>query len=159
EPHRRLPQEMVLGIGGMRALRAMGIEATVFHMNEGHAFLVAVERIRQLRQHRQLTLEEARLVARAGFIFTTHTPVAAGSDYFDAGLVYDLLQPYLAEVGIGFERFMDLGRGQPGVPREPLCMTYVGLRMADHVVGVSSLHAAVDRRLLRVACPGRPHTP
>jgi starch phosphorylase len=156
EPGRRLPQEMVLGIGGMRALRAMGIEATVFHMNEGHAFLVALERIRQLRQLRQLTLEEARLVARAGFIFTTHTPVAAGSDYFDPGLVYDLLNPYLAEVGIGFERFMDLGRERPGDPREPLCTTYVGLRMADHAVGVSRLHGAVSRRLWKDAWPDVP---
>ncbi|HXM53959.1 MAG TPA: alpha-glucan family phosphorylase, partial [Candidatus Dormibacteraeota bacterium] len=95
EPARRLPQEIVLGIGGMRALRAMGIEATVFHMNEGHGFLVAVERIRELRQRRQLTLEEARLMARAGILFTTHTPVAAGSDYFDSGLVRELLAPYL----------------------------------------------------------------
>jgi starch phosphorylase len=158
EPGRRLPQEMVLGIGGLRALRAMGVEATVFHMNEGHAFLVALERIRQLRQLRQLTLEEARLVARAGFIFTTHTPVAAGSDYFDAGLVYDLLQPYLNEVGIGFERFMDLGRERPGDPREPLCTTYVGLRMADHAVGVSRLHGAVSRRLWKDAWPGLPES-
>jgi glycogen phosphorylase len=156
EPERRLPQEMLLGIGGMRALAAMGIEATVFHMNEGHGFLVPVERIRQLRQSRQLTLEEARLVARAGFIFTTHTPVAAGSDYFGAGLVYDLLNPYLAEVGIGFERFMDLGREQPGDPREPLCTTYVGLRMADRAVGVSRLHGAVSRRLWKEAWPGLP---
>jgi starch phosphorylase len=158
EPHRRLPQEMVLGIGGMRALRAMGIEATVFHMNEGHAFLVALERIRELRQLRQLTLEEARLVARAGFIFTTHTPVAAGSDYFDAGLVYDLLNPYLSEVGIGFERFMDLGRERPSDPREPLCTTYVGLRMADHAVGVSRLHGAVSRRLWKDAWPELPES-
>jgi starch phosphorylase len=156
EPQRRLPQEMVLGIGGMRALQAMGIDATVFHMNEGHGFLVAVERIRQLRQQRQLTLEEARLVARAGVIFTTHTPVAAGSDYFDGGLVYDLLNPYLSEVGIGFERFMDLGRERPGDPREPLCTTYVGLRMADHAVGVSRLHGAVSRRLWKDAWPGLP---
>jgi glycogen phosphorylase len=156
EPQRRLPQEMVLGIGGMRALQAMGIEATVFHMNEGHGFLVAVERIRQLRQQRQLTLEEARLVARAGVIFTTHTPVAAGSDYFDGGLVYDLLNPYLSEVGIGVERFMDLGRERPGDPREPLCTTYVGLRMADHAVGVSRLHGAVSRRLWKDAWPGLP---
>ncbi len=156
EPARRLPQEMVLGIGGMRALRAMGIEATVFHMNEGHGFLVAIERIRELRSRRQLTLEEARLMARAGFIFTTHTPVAAGSDHFEPGLVYDLLHPYLDEVGIAFDRFMDLGRKQPGDPRELLCTTYVGLRMADHAVGVSRLHGAVSRRLWRDAWPGLP---
>jgi starch phosphorylase len=156
EPGRRLPQEIVLGIGGMRALRAMGIEATVFHMNEGHGFLLAMERIRELRLRRQLTLEEARLIARAGFVFTTHTPVAAGSDYFEPGLVHDLLHPYLAEIGLSFERFMDLGRRTPGDARELLCTTYVGLRMADHAVGVSRLHGAVSRRLWKDAWPGLP---
>ena len=156
EPSRRLPQEIVLGIGGMRALRAMGIEATVFHMNEGHGFLLAIERIRELRRRRQLTLEEARLIARAGFVFTTHTPVAAGSDYFEPALVHDLLNPYLAEVGLSFERFMDLGRRTPGDRTEHLCTTYVGLRMADHAVGVSRLHGAVSRRLWKDAWPGLP---
>jgi starch phosphorylase len=158
EPDRRLRQEIVLGIGGMRALRAMGLEATVFHMNEGHGFLLAIERMRELRRRRQLTLEEARLVARAGFVFTTHTPVAAGSDYFDPGLVHDLLNPYLSEVGIGFDRFMDLGRRTPGDPREPLCTTFVGLRMSDNAVGVSRLHGAVSRRLWRDAWPGLPES-
>lgn len=158
EPERRLPQEIVLGIGGMRALRAAGFQANVFHMNEGHAFLVAIERMRELRLGRQVTLEEARLVARAGFVFTTHTPVAAGSDYFEPGLVYELLGPYLAEVGLSFERFMDLGRTSPGDPRERLCTTYVGLRMADRSVGVSRLHGAVSRRLWRDAWPGLPET-
>lgn len=156
EPDRRLRQEIVLGIGGVRALRAMGIEATVFHMNEGHGFLVAAERIRELRRRRQLTLEEARLMARAGILFTTHTPVAAGSDYFDAALVYEVLGPYLQEVGIPFERFMDLGRRQAGDPREPLCTTYVGLRMADHSVGVSRLHGSVSRKLWKDAWPTVP---
>jgi glycogen phosphorylase len=156
EPARRLPQEIVLGIGGMRALRAMGIEATVFHMNEGHGFLLAIERIRELRRRRQLTLEEARLIGRAGFVFTTHTPVAAGSDYFESSLVRDLLSPYLAEVGLGFERFMDLGRRTPGDTRELLCTTYVGLRMADRAVGVSRLHGAVSRRLWKDAWPDLP---
>ena len=156
EPARRLPQEIVLGIGGMRALRAMGIDATVFHMNEGHGFLLAVERIRELRQRRQLTLEEARLIARAGFVFTTHTPVAAGSDYFEPALVRELLQPYLTGVGLSFERFMDLGRRTPGDTRELLCTTYVGLRMADRAVGVSRLHGAVSRRLWKDAWPGLP---
>src|SRR5438309_3658630 len=158
EPDRRLRQEIVLGIGGMRALRAMGVEANVFHMNEGHGFLVAIERMRELRRSRQITLEEARLVARAGFVFTTHTPVAAGSDYFEPGLVYELLNPYLFEVGIGFDRFMDLGRKSPGDPREMLCTTYVGLRMADRAVGVSRLHGAVSRRLWKDAWPGLPES-
>src|SRR5205807_1631472 len=131
EPDKRLRQEIVLGIGGVRALRAMGLGANVFHLNEGHSFLCAVELIRELRASRQMTLEEARLVARAGIGFTTHTPIAAGSDYFEPGLVWDLLGPYLASVGISFDRFMDLGRQRPGDPRERLCTTYAALRLAD----------------------------
>ena len=154
EPDRRLRQEIVLGIGGVRALRALGMVATVFHLNEGHSMLVGIERIRELRRSRQLTLEEARLVARAGIVFTTHTPIAAGSDYFDAGLVWDLLGPYLADTGISFDRFMDLGREKPGDPRGMLCSTYLALRMADHSVGVSRLHGTISRRLWKEAWPG-----
>ena len=154
EPDRRLRQEIVLGIGGMRALKALGIAATVFHMNEGHSMLVGVERIRELRNERQLTFEEARLVARAGIVFTTHTPIAAGSDYFEPGLVWDLLGPYLSQTGLSFERFMDLGREKPGDPRAPLVSTYLALRLSDVSVGVSRLHGAVSRRLWREAWPG-----
>jgi len=156
EPDRRLRQEIVLGIGGVRAVRALGMTAAVFHLNEGHSFLCAIERIRELRSSRQMTLEEARLVARAGIVFTTHTPVAAGSDYFDPGLVWDLLNPYLNEVGISFDRFMDLGRQRPGDPRERLCTTYAALRLADQSVGVSRLHGAVSRRLWKDAWKGLP---
>jgi starch phosphorylase len=154
EPDKRLRQEIVLGIGGMRALKALGIAATVFHMNEGHSALVGIERIRELRLERQLTFEEARLVARAGIVFTTHTPVAAGSDFFDPGLVWDLLGPYLNQTGLSFERFMDLGREKAGDPRGQLVSTYLALRLADVSVGVSRLHGAVSRRLWRDAWPG-----
>jgi len=156
EPDRRLRQEIVLGIGGVRMLRALGLDSGVFHLNEGHSFLCAIERIRELRASRQMTLEEARLVARAGIVFTTHTPIAAGSDYFDAGLVWDLLGPYLTQVGISFDRFMDLGRQRPGDPRERLCTTYAALRLADQSVGVSRLHGAVSRRLWKDAWKGLP---
>jgi len=156
EPDRRLRQEIVLGVGGVRALRALGMLAGVFHLNEGHSFLCAIERIRELRASRQMTLEEARLVARAGIVFTTHTPIAAGSDYFEPGLVWDLLNPYLNEVGISFDRFMDLGRQRPGDPRERLCTTYAALRLADQSVGVSRLHGAVSRRLWKDAWKGLP---
>ncbi len=158
EPDRRLRQEIVLGIGGVRALRALGVTAGVFHLNEGHSFLCAIERIRELRASRQMTLEEARLVARAGIVFTTHTPIAAGSDYFEPGLVWDLLGPYLSQVGISFDRFMDLGRQRPGDPRERLCTTYAALRLADQSVGVSRLHGAVSRRLWKDAWRGLPET-
>jgi starch phosphorylase len=132
--------------------------AGVFHLNEGHSFLCAIERIRELRASRQMTLEEARLVARAGIVFTTHTPVAAGSDYFEPGLVWDVLNPYLSEVGISFDRFMDLGRQRPGDPRERLCTTYAALRLADQSVGVSRLHGAVSRRLWKDAWKGLPES-
>jgi len=156
EPDRRLRQEIVLGIGGVRALNALGTNPGVFHLNEGHSFLCAIERIRELRASRQMTLEEARLVARAGVVFTTHTPVAAGSDYFEPGLVWDLLGPYLAQVGLSFDRFMDLGRQRPGDPRERFCTTYAALRLADQSVGVSRLHGAVSRRLWKDAWRGLP---
>jgi starch phosphorylase len=146
----------VLGIGGVRALHALGMVAGVFHLNEGHSFLCAIERIRELRASRRMTLEEARLVARAGIVFTTHTPIAAGSDYFEPGLVWDLLGPYLNEVGISFDRFMDLGRQRPGDPRERLCTTYAALRLADQAVGVSRLHGTVSKRLWRDAWRGLP---
>ena len=158
EPDRRLRQEIVLGIGGVRALRALGMDPMVFHLNEGHSFLCAMERIRELRASRQMTLEEAWLVARAGIVFTTHTPIAAGSDYFEPGLVWDQLSPYLAQVGISFDRFMDLGRQRPGDPRERLCTTYAALRLADQSVGVSRLHGAVSRRLWKDAWRGLPET-
>ena len=158
EPDRRLRQEIVLGIGGVRALRALNVTAGVFHLNEGHSFLCAIERIRELRASRQMTLEEARLVARAGIVFTTHTPIAAGSDYFESGLVWDLLGPYLSQVGMSFDRFMDLGRQRPGDPRERLCTTYAALRLADQSVGVSRLHGAVSRRLWKDAWRGLPET-
>jgi starch phosphorylase len=156
EPDRRLRQEIVLGVGGVRALRALGMVAGVFHLNEGHSFLCAIERIRELRSSRRMTLEEARLVARAGIVFTTHTPVAAGSDYFEPALVADLLGPYLNEVGIALDRFMDLGRQRPGDSRERFCTTYAALRLADQSVGVSRLHGAVSKRLWKDAWRGLP---
>ncbi|MFI5283695.1 MAG: alpha-glucan family phosphorylase [Candidatus Dormibacterales bacterium] len=154
EPDRRLRQEIVLGIGGVRALRALGIDAGVYHLNEGHSFLCAIERIRELRSSRQMSLEEARLVARAGIVFTTHTPIAAGSDYFQPSLVWDLLNPYLTEVGLSFDRFMDLGRKRPGDSSESFCTTFAALRLADESVGVSRLHGAVSRRLWKDAWSG-----
>jgi starch phosphorylase len=153
EPEARLRQEIVLGIGGMRLLRTLRLEPTVFHMNEGHSFLVGLERIRELQRSHQLTIEEAWLVARAGIVFTTHTPVAAGSDYFEPALVRRLLGAYLGETGIAFDRFMDLGRERPGDETERLCTTYAALRLSDHSFAVSRLHRDVSRRLWKAAWP------
>jgi starch phosphorylase len=154
----RLRQEIVLGIGGLRTLRALGIPANVFHLNEGHSFLVALELMRELRQARGLSLEEAFPAARAGLVFTTHTPVEAGSDRFDPGLIHNLLGPYLDEVGLPTERFIDLGRKRPGDSGETFVTTYAALRLADQSVGVSRLHGAVSRRLWKEAWPGLPES-
>src|SRR5258708_13332492 len=98
----------------------MGIAANVFHLNEGHSFLCAIERIRELRASRQMTLEEARLVARAGIVFTTPTPIAPGSDYFEPGLVCDLRGPYLTQSGISFDPSLALCPHPPCHPSHPL---------------------------------------
>ena len=156
EPDRRLRQEIALGVGGVRALRALGVDPSVLHMNEGHGFLVAVERVRHYCQELGVGLERALTLARASLVFTTHTPVAAGSDYFDPRLVQDLLGPYLEQVGIDLDRFLDLGRKRPGDAGEPLCTTFVGLRMAGRSVGVSQLHGEVSRTIWQAAWPKRP---
>src|SRR5438045_3121318 len=93
EPDRRLRQEIVLGIGGVRVLRAVGIDSGVFHLNARHSFLCGIERIHELRTSRQMTLEEARLVARAGIVFTQHSPIGAGSDRFDGGREWGQSRP------------------------------------------------------------------
>ena len=153
ESDRRLRQEIVLGIGGVRVLRALGLEPSVFHLNEGHSFLACLELTRE-RLGAGMNLEEARRAVAAGAVFTTHTPIAAGSDYFTQDLVSELLGPYLDEVGVGLEEFMDSGRAHPGDREEMLCTTYVALRSCDHRVGVSRLHGEVSRRLWKDAWPG-----
>ncbi|GAC1577635.1 MAG: glycosyltransferase family 1 protein [Candidatus Dormibacteria bacterium] len=154
EPAARLRQEMVLGIGGVRALRTMGISAGVCHLNEGHSFLAAIESASQ--RIAGTTGPLAQRIASAGVptVFTTHTPVAAGSDFFSAALVEELLGPYLRSLDIDVEEFVDFGRLRPGDEAEELCSTVVGLREAQRVVGVSRLHGAVSRNLWQSAWPG-----
>lgn len=156
EAERRLPQEIALGVGGVRALRAMGYAPSVFHMNEGHGFLVAIERVREVRASEDPGLDEAIVRAKRGMVFTTHTPVAAGSDYFDGALLDRYIGTYLASFGFPLDTLLRLGRRQPDDPGEPLCTTYVGLRLAARTVGVSQLHGTVSRRLWHDAWPGIP---
>ena len=98
----RIRQEIVLGIGGMRALKAMGLKPTVFHMNEGHSAFLVLEQIRLYMRDERLTFDEALEAARASNVFTTHTPVPAGIDLFDPGLMYHYFSEYCAEVGDRF---------------------------------------------------------
>jgi glycogen phosphorylase len=156
EPARRLPQEIVLGVGGVRALRALGISPSVFHMNEGHGFMVAIEQARQVREQHGVRAEQAEAEARSSLVFTSHTPVAAGSDYFEPELVASLLGPYLADTGLTLDRFLDLGRREPGNAREYFCTTRAALRSAGRSAGVSRLHGLVSRRLWKDAWPVLP---
>jgi starch phosphorylase len=151
----RIRQEIVLGIGGYRALRALGLEPTVCHMNEGHSAFLALERIRHLMESRKLSYAEARELAGAGLIFTTHTPVEAGHDYFSPEQVDRYFRGYAAQLGLSQEEFLALGRKGPA-DQGDFCMTVLALRLASHSNGVSKLHGEVSRRMWQVLWPGVP---
>jgi len=151
----RIRQELVLGVGGLRALAAMGLEPDVCHMNEGHSAFLSVERIRMLMRRHGLTFAEAMQGARAGNIFTTHTPVPAGFDAFPRDLMGRYLAEDLADLGVSLDEFMALGR-RPGDAHGPFNMAGFAIRTSAHVNGVSRLHGEVSRRLLRDYSPGVP---
>src|ERR1035438_2535164 len=141
----RLKQEILLGIGGHRALEALGLEPTVYHMNEGHSSFLAVEWVRRLMEKRKLSFAEAREVASAGLIFTTHTPVPAGHDYFPTALLDRYLGEYIRRLGLTPGEFYGLGRQHPERADEEFCMTVLALRMASASNGVSKLHGEVKK--------------
>ena len=143
----RIQQEILLGIGGMRALKALGIQPVVYHMNEGHSAFLALERIRLLMQEQHLSFQEARQVAAAGLVFTTHTPVAAGHDYFDPTLMDKYFRKFYAALGLSRDEFLGLGRQNPADAKERFCMTILALRLADYRNAVSRLHEKVSRRM------------
>ncbi len=152
----RLKQEIMLGIGGYRALEALGLEPTVYHMNEGHSAFLSLERVRRLIERRGLSFVEAREVACASLVFTTHTPVPAGHDYFSAGLLDHYLGDYARGLGLSRQEFHGLGRQNPGNDSEEFCMTVLALRMAASSNGVSQLHGAVSRKIWKTLWPGVP---
>ena len=128
----RLKQEILLGIGGHRALEALGLAPTVYHMNEGHSAFLALERVRRLMEKQKLSFAEAREVASAGLIFTTHTPVPAGHDYFPPDLLDRYLGDYPRRLGLSPEEFHGAwaARSRNDVS-EDFCMTVLALRMAS----------------------------
>jgi starch phosphorylase len=152
----RLKQEMMLGIGGCRALEALGVRPSVYHLNEGHSAFLALERIRRLMQANHLSFAEAREAASAGLIFTTHTPVPAGHDYFQPDLMERYFSEYVSGLGISFRDFLALGRKNPSDDAEPFCMTALVLRLAQSSNGVSRLHGQVTRNMWRSLWPGAP---
>jgi starch phosphorylase len=143
----RLRQEIVLGVGGLRALAALGIEPTVCHLNEGHAAFLALERTRQLMEKHRLAFAEAREAVSATNVFTTHTPVPAGIDVFTPDLMDRYFGPVWPGLGLSREAFLGLGRQNPQDPHEPFSMAVLALRLSSAANGVSNLHARVSRRM------------
>jgi starch phosphorylase len=143
----RLRQEIVLGIGGIRALKALGIEPTVIHINEGHSAFSALERISILRKEKDLSFDAAREVTLASTIFTTHTPVPAGNDLFDAELLRAYFEEYAKELGINFKVLLGYGRLDPQNGSEPFGMSTLALRLSAHTNAVSRLHRQVSQTM------------
>jgi starch phosphorylase len=152
----RIRQEMVLGIGGIRALRALGKEPSVCHMNEGHSAFLGLERIRSLIEERGLDFSAAREAVAAGNCFTTHTPVPAGNDVFPVQLIDHYFSGYLPNLRIDRNEFLGLGRQNPRDGNEPFCMTVLAIRLANTTNGVSKLHGLVSRKMWRSIWPELP---
>ncbi|MFN2272959.1 MAG: alpha-glucan family phosphorylase [Anaerolineae bacterium] len=146
----RIQQEIILGIGGMRVLRALGIDPAVYHLNEGHSAFLVLERAREMVEAGQ-SFEEARQVVRKTTHFTTHTPVPAGHDVFPFHLVEKYFSNYWPRLGLSREEFMELGC--PSKDCHGFNMTVLALRMAGQCNGVSKLHGEVSRRMWQVVWP------
>lgn len=152
----RLKQESILGIGGVRALEALGVYPSVFHMNEGHSALAIIERIRCLMKKFSLSFEEAREAAYTNSIFTTHTPVPAGIDVFDRDLISAVLGQYISSLGLSIDDFMALGiQGTKGVDRT-FNMAVLAIKNSARTNGVSHLHGSVSRKMWSQLWPQLP---
>jgi starch phosphorylase len=152
----RLDQEILLGIGGYRALRALGREPNVCHMNEGHSAFSALERIRVLVEERGWSFEQAREAVSAGNIFTTHTPVPAGNDEFHPDMIEPYFKPWYRVFGLDRKSFMALGRQNPHNENEPFGLTVLALKTAGYRNGVSELHGSVSRAMWQRVWPDVP---
>ncbi len=152
----RIRQEIMLGIGGLRALYAMGIEPTVCHINEGHAAFMALERIRKLQTDNGMTFDEALEATKSGNVFTTHTPVSAGLDEFSPTLMEKYFGTYFPELQISKKDFLALGRLSPENDNESFKMTILALRLSSCANGVSKLHGQVSKKMWSVLWPNLP---
>jgi len=156
DSHTRIRQEIVLGIGGLRALKAMGLSPNVFHMNEGHSAFMPLERTRLLMEQANLSFAEAFETARASNIFTTHTSVPAGIDLFDGGLVYEYLNAYCEESRIPIDQLFALGRRNPSDTSERYSMAILAMKASAYRNAVSILHGDVSREMWAELWPGLP---
>ncbi len=151
----RIRQELLLGVGGLRALFLMGVVPSVLHLNEGHSAFVTLEAARQRMVRDGLSFADASRFNATRTVFTTHTPVEAGHDRFDPDLVERTLGPLREELGLSFEQLMALGRVNASDPGEPFNMTVLALKLSRFANGVSSLHGGVSRNMWQKLWPNR----
>jgi starch phosphorylase len=143
----RIRQEILLGVGGIKALRILGLDPKVIHMNEGHSAFAGLERVRLSMKESNLSFEVAVELAASGSIFTTHTPVPAGNDRFPPDLMQQYFEGYARDMGLAFKVFLGLGREDPRNDAEDFCMTVLALKLSRFNNGVSALHGKVSRKM------------
>jgi starch phosphorylase len=152
----RIRQELLLGVGGYRALRAMGISPGVLHLNEGHSGFAVLDAIRARMEDEGIDFKTAASQVPREVIFTTHTPVPAGHDRFDVDLIEEHLGPLRDQLGLSLENLMGFGRVYSNDQQEKFCMTVLGLKLSRHANAVSSLHGEVSRAMWWNLYPGKP---
>ena len=150
----RIQQELLLGVGGVRALRAMGFNPTIYHYNEGHAAFAGLERLREYMQTGKLSLNEATELVRASSLYTTHTPVPAGHDAFDEATMGKYLGFYPQSIGIDWRTFMSFGKTNPDDHAAKFSMSVLAANMSQNVNGVSMLHGKVSQDIFADMYPG-----
>ncbi len=150
----RLAQELVLGVGGVKALDALGIEPRVWHLNEGHSALLQLERFRVAAKNEKLSFEEAVEKVKACTVFTTHTPVPAGNETFDRELVGKYTKPWAESLGVECRQLLELGKADDHLGEQPFNMTAFAIRTSRAVNGVSQLHGRVSSNMWRHLFPG-----
>jgi phosphorylase/glycogen(starch) synthase len=150
----RLKQELLLGVGGIRALRKLGLDPQVYHCNEGHAAFIGLERLREYIEKDNLDFSEALEVVRASSLFTTHTPVPAGHDAFDEAMLRQYIGHYPGRLKIDWETLMSLGKDNPLDPNEKFSMSNLAANISQNVNGVSMLHGKVSQDIFSHMYPG-----
>jgi phosphorylase/glycogen(starch) synthase len=150
----RLKQELLLGIGGIRALDKLDINPDLYHSNEGHSAFINLERIRKILQFEKLTFAEAKEIVRASTLFTTHTPVPAGHDEFEEDLMRKYIGHYPERLKISWDELMALGRSNPNKWTEKFNMSHLAAHLAQEINGVSMLHGSVTREIFSKLWPG-----
>ena len=149
----RLKQEILLGIGGVLTLKKLGIKKDVYHCNEGHAALMGLQRLVDLVAE-GLTFNQAKEVVRASGLYTCHTPVPAGHDYFEEGLFYKYMSEYAPKLGIEWNELIGLGRTNPDDKDEKFSMSVFALNTCQEANGVSWLHGEVSKKMFSPVWPG-----